>query len=132
MKTNFLLFASLMMLAIGFSSCSDNENTYSVTAQNGLNIRATPSPNGIILGKLEHYDDVEVDTIINNWAKIKYKDQEAYVSAQYIEKEEDLSFGTVLFFFFLLLAFGGGGTAAVRGLKKDGTLDRRFKANRNR
>ncbi len=126
------LFGCIFIFAIlmAFPSCGgDDDNSYYVTAESGLNVRATPSSNGKVIGKLQHYDDIEVISIDNDWAKIKYKDKEAYVSAKFIEKNADLSFGTIVFFFILLVVLGGGGSAVVHR-NKDGSLDRRFKANR--
>lgn len=120
----------IFTIIMAFSACGNkDDNSYYVTAESGLNVRATPSSNGKVIGKLQHYDDVEVIAFDGDWAKIKYKDKEAYVSAEYIEEGANLSFGTILFLIFLFIVIGGGGTAVVHR-KKDGSLDRRYKANR--
>ena len=129
----FLLFVSLLMLTFVYASCSKNENLYNVTAENGLNVRATPSSNGKVLGKVEYYDRIEVDTIVNGWAQIKYNDKKAYVNAKYIKKREGLTLGGFGFLILVILALlGGGGTVvgAAAILKKDGTPDMRYKVNR--
>ena len=126
-----LFFISLLMLTFAGSSCSKNENLYNVTAEKGLNVRATPTSNGKVLGKVEYYDRIEVDTIVNGWAQIKYNDRKAYVNANYIKKKEGLTWGGFGFLILVIIVLvGGGGTIAV--LKKDGTPDMRYKANRRK
>ena len=63
-----------------------DENTikYRVTVSS-LNIRSGPGTTYDILGTLS-YDEVDVYSIKDGWAKIKYNNEYAYISSQYIEK----------------------------------------------
>lgn len=108
-----------------FASCSETE-TYNVAPENGLNVRATPSRNGKIIGKLNHLDDVEVISFEGSWAKIEYGDKEAYVYAEYL----NVGSNNLVWIVLILLLAGLGGGGAVAHLKKDGTPDMRFKSNR--
>ena len=129
MRTKFIIYVTLLFVGSMFmTSCGKNEDEkkYLITAENGLNVRATPSANGKVLGKLDHYETVEVDTIVNDWAKINYEGESAYVNVKYIEKQNHDKGGVWLIIIPLLLASLGG----YGKLKKDGTLDRRYKMNR--
>ena len=56
------------------------------TASVSLNIRKEPSTDSQILGRFEPGAIVDVESIENGWAKIRYQDETAYVSAQYVAK----------------------------------------------
>jgi len=63
------------------------EPNYYCTASS-LNVRSTPSTNGTVLGKLSQSEEIyvyQVD-ITKDFAKIKYKENVAYVSNKYIQK----------------------------------------------
>ena len=51
-----------------------------------LNVRATPSKNGKILGVLKKGDEVAVNSIENGFAEIEYNGTKAYVSELYLER----------------------------------------------
>lgn len=57
-----------------------------------LNVRSTPSANGKIIGKIKKGDEIYVyqKDITVDFAKIRYKDDIAYVSNKYITKKEDV------------------------------------------
>ena len=126
MKSKKWIYIFLLPLMLMISGCSDTE-TYNVSAESGLNVRATPSSKGKVVGKLNHLDDVEVISLEDNWAKIKYNDTEAYVSAKHLSKGSGWSGVWFMIIVFLFAALGGG---TVVHLKKDGTPDMRFKSNR--
>ncbi len=125
MKVRHFLYICVVSSILMFASCSETE-TYNVAPENGLNVRATPSRNGKIIGKLNHLDDVEVISIDGNWAKIEYGDKEAYVYAEYL----NVGSSKLVWLVPILLLAGLGGGGAVVHLKKDGTPDMRFKSNR--
>ena len=108
-----------------FASCSETE-TYNVAPENGLNVRATPSRNGKIIGKLNHLDDVEVISFEGSWAKIEYGDKEAYVYAEYL----NVGSSKLVWWLVPILLLAGLGGGTVVHLKKDGTPDMRYKSNR--
>lgn len=60
------------------------ENNYKVTASTRLNVRKTPSANGAILGTFKSGQEIEVISISNGWAKVKYNTQSGYVRSRYI------------------------------------------------
>ena len=121
----------LLSLIMAFSSCGNKyEKTYVITAENGVNIRSTPSMSGKVLEKKTYYESVEVENISNGWAKIKYGDGYAYVNAKYIKKFEGLGWGGILFIILLIIVLLGGGVTGAMVLKKDGTPDMRYKVNR--
>ena len=63
-------------------------DTYVVTG-NKVNVRTEPSANGRILVQLEGGTEVVyVKRYNNDWTVINYDGQEAYVSSQYIAKQE--------------------------------------------
>ena len=64
-----------------------DENTikYKVTVSS-LNIRSGPDTTYEILGTFSYGDEVDVYNIKDGWAKIKYNNVYAYISAEYIEK----------------------------------------------
>ena len=76
MKRSILLFIAVMM-AVMLSA-----KTYQVTASK-LNVRNAPET-GAVVGSLAQGAEVEVVSIKNGWAEIKYKGKTAYISAKYI------------------------------------------------
>ena len=123
----------LLPLIMAFCACSGNkyEKTYVITAENGVNIRSTPSTNGKVLEKKNYYQSVEVESINNGWAKIQYGDGYAYVNTKYIKKFEGFGWSDIPFTILLIIVLlGGGGVAGAKILKKDGTPDMRYKSNK--
>ncbi len=57
---------------------------YEVIA-NSLNVRSAALTNSSILGTLVKGTKIDVMNISNNWAKIKYKNKDAYVNATYLK-----------------------------------------------
>lgn len=65
---------------------SNKKGNYKVISQNNLKVRSTPSTEGQILGNLQPSELIEVISINNKWAKIKYKSSTGYVHTDYIKK----------------------------------------------
>lgn len=63
------------------------QSVYKVTSQR-LNVRATPSANGLLIGTLNRGVTIAVERIENGWAVINYAGKICYVSAKYLSKEE--------------------------------------------
>ena len=63
------------------------QEVYKVNAQR-LNMRATPSTNGRLLGTLTQGATVTVESIENGWALLNHEGKACYVSAKYLSKEE--------------------------------------------
>lgn len=57
-----------------------------VTGTNSLNIRSGPGTNYSIKGKLTKGACIDVLSMNNGWAKFKYKNTDAYVSASYLKE----------------------------------------------
>lgn len=76
----------------------DKRNTVSVkycnTFDSRLNIRQEPNTNSKILGKFRYNDKIQVVTIHDNWACIKYNGNYAFVSADYITDEQSEIYST--------------------------------------
>lgn len=60
------------------------ENNYKVTASTRLNIRKSPSTSSTVLGTFESGQQIEVISINNGWATVKFKGKTGYVSDKYI------------------------------------------------
>lgn len=69
-----LLFVSIMTVA---------QTTYIVTAQS-LRVRKAPSTEAAVLGALSSGQEIQVEQIVNGWAKFQYKGQTAYTSSKYL------------------------------------------------
>ncbi len=52
-----------------------------------LNVRAQPTKNSPVLGTIRKGQEVEVEEIVGDFARISFKGQTGYVSLQYLEKE---------------------------------------------
>jgi len=74
------IFTLLMLLIVAASSFA---KTYKVTASK-LNVRNAPDKSGQVIGSVTQDMEVEVVSISDGWAEIKYKGKTAYISAQYI------------------------------------------------
>lgn len=74
------IFTLLMLLIVAASSFA---KTYKVTASK-LNVRNSPDKSGQVIGSVTQDMEVEVVSIEDGWAEIKYKGRTAYISAQYI------------------------------------------------
>ncbi len=70
-----------------FTSLSLSATNYTVTA-NQLNVRRYPSAESISLGVLEKGDTILALLGNPEWTKIEYKDQQAYVSSEFLKKVE--------------------------------------------
>ena len=73
----FFLMAMLLIVVCAFAK------TYKVTASK-LNVRNAPDKTGAVVGSVTQDMEVEVISISDGWAEIKYKGKTAYISAQYI------------------------------------------------
>lgn len=77
------------ILLIFFAFCCINttlaQTLYKVTAKSSLNVRSHATINGHIIGKLHTNEQIEVLSINNEWAKIKYNGNTAYINTRYIK-----------------------------------------------
>ncbi|MDD2962256.1 MAG: SH3 domain-containing protein [Muribaculaceae bacterium] len=83
MKKYLYLFVSFFICII----CTA-QTAYEVTANPVLNVRSYGKAKAPLLGKVYYNDTVQVYEISNGWAKIKYNDDYAYVSAKYLKEIE--------------------------------------------
>lgn len=103
------------MCIIAFGCCcllAIAQTKYEVTANTFLNIRSYASASAPVLGTIDKGGEVEVYEITNGWAKIRYDEGYAYVSAQYLKKvesEEVSSFSNKSIFNFSSWKLGDGG-----------------------
>jgi len=73
------------------STTSESETQVEVTVKSGivtadiLNIRSGPSTNDAILGKLASGTNVDIIEETSGWYQIKFDDNTAYVSSEYVE-----------------------------------------------
>lgn len=85
-----LLFILLIFLLTMIQSCGSGESEstydiYRVEVNTFLNIRATPSTKGKVLGRVDNGALVEVIEIKDGWAKVRYGgSKEAYMSSEYL------------------------------------------------
>ena len=109
MRLKNIIYIALLPLFVALCGCSGNkyEKTYVITAENAVNIRATPSMSGKVLEKKTYYQSVEVESIDNGWAKIQYEDGYAYVDARYIKKFEGLGKSDMPFLILLIITIFG-------------------------
>lgn len=87
------------------------QTKYEVTANTFLNIRSHASTDAPIVGTIDKGGEVEVYEIMDGWAKIRYNDDYAYVSAQYLKKTESnapVSISTKKWFDFSSKPLGKG------------------------
>lgn len=87
------------------------QTKYEVTANTFLNIRSHASTDAPIVGTIDKGGEVEVYEITDGWAKIRYNDDYAYVSAQYLKKTESnapVSISTKKWFDFSSKPLGKG------------------------
>ena len=123
MKTVKLLL-SLVFITMLFAAC----NTHVVNTEN-LNVRATPSTNGTVIGQLHYNDRIKVTPHNDTWGQIEYKNETGYVAMKHLitkkEKFETNVLGIVIIVVMTLMVGGRGFTTIKR--KKDGSIDRRYK-----
>ncbi len=72
------------------TSVPASDKNYKVIAQSGLNVRSGPGTDNPRVGGFPYGSVVEVETISAGWAKIRYGNGTAYVSADYLEKAESV------------------------------------------
>ena len=53
-----------------------------------LNVRKYPGTDAAIVGSLAKDSEIEVEEIVDGWARIKYNDATAYCSAEYLKEKE--------------------------------------------
>lgn len=67
-----------------------NAVTGTVTTET-LNLRSQPTIDSSIIELLSEFDEIEILGEENGWYKVKHNDNEGYVSAEYVKKEENAS-----------------------------------------
>ncbi|USD14414.1 SH3 domain-containing protein [Priestia megaterium] len=87
--SSVLLSSSLLLNSID----ADAAESAKVTATS-LNVRATPSTSGAIVGKITKGNTVDIVDESKGWAKITYNGKEAWISSQYINKTQTNSTST--------------------------------------
>lgn len=81
-----LLLLSLLIQSCAFDSVEEPKyDIYRVEVDTYLNLRATPSKKGEVLGTIDNGTLVEVTEISDGWAKVSYRGEEiGYVSSEYL------------------------------------------------
>ncbi len=87
--SSVLLSSSLLLHSID----ADAAESAKVTATS-LNVRATPSTSGAVVGKITKGNTVNIVDESKGWAKITYNGKEAWISSQYINKTQTTSTST--------------------------------------
>lgn len=81
MRKKRILSTVIMSLMVVLSSA---ENNYIVTSSSRLNVRRSPSTGATVLGTFESGRHIEVISVNNGWAKVRYNDKFGYVNDKYI------------------------------------------------
>lgn len=76
------LIVTLIMLLTVVVAFADN--SYKVTSSSRLNVRKSPSKTSTVIGTFESGQQIEVLSVSNGWAQVRYNDKTGYVSARYI------------------------------------------------
>lgn len=121
------LLLSITFVALLFTAC----NTHVVKTEN-LNVRSAPTKNAKVIGQLHYNDRVKVTPHNEAWGQIEYEDQAGYVAMKHmVTKKENFKSNceAIVTWIVILSVCSIGGVTATK-LKKDGTPDRRYKANR--
>lgn len=90
---NIILRQALLMMLIIFLAAATvrvaRAETYTCVVHRGewVWIRATPSYDGQQIGQLRYGYEVDVDSIEEGWAHIRFKDTEGFVDASYLERD---------------------------------------------
>ena len=83
LSTKILFIIMVLTISVKMKA----QDVYKVTVQR-LNIRATPSVNGRLMGSLHLGDKVTVEKIQNGWATISYNGKTCYINEKYIVIEK--------------------------------------------
>ena len=81
MKLKLVKFLPLLVtvMLLGFTSCNSH-----VVKTDTLNVRATPSKNGKVIGKLHRRDRIDVIPYNDKWGEIEFEDKKGYVATEYL------------------------------------------------
>ena len=81
MKLKLVKFLPLLVtiVLLGFTSCNSH-----VVKTDTLNVRATPSKNGKVIGKLHRRDRIDVTPYNEKWGEIEFEDKKGYVATEYL------------------------------------------------
>ena len=81
MKLKLVKFLPLLVtiMLLGFTSCNSH-----VVKTDTLNVRATPSKNGKVIGKLHRRDRIDVTPYNEKWGEIELEDKKGYVATEYL------------------------------------------------
>ena len=79
---------TILLLALFVTSCFATAGT--VNAPNGLILREEASKSGKIITTISDNSNVEVTEESGDWYKVKYKNYNGYVFAEYVELEEPI------------------------------------------
>lgn len=81
MRTKILTL--LILIIVSFVTCYAEKN-YRVISPTNLNIRKSASISSEILGTLQSGQEIEVKSVNNGWAKVKFEGKNGYVLSEYI------------------------------------------------
>ena len=62
------------------------QEKYEVISSSNLNVRSSPTSKSKIVGSLKQHETIDVYSFTGTWAKISYKDKNAYVHSKFIRK----------------------------------------------
>lgn len=87
----------LIVIISIFTACAIcyAENNYCVISPADLNIRKSASTSSEILGTFHSGQEIEVTSVNNGWAKVKYGNKNGYVLTEYITPIQKIGISTV-------------------------------------
>lgn len=81
MRNRAFITLLLLLCSLGMAA----GNNYRVISSSRLNVRQSPSTRGAVIGTFAAGEEIEVISIANGWATVKWGHSTGYVSSRYIE-----------------------------------------------
>jgi N-acetylmuramoyl-L-alanine amidase len=83
-RRSCLVVIIALIAAVAFLPATSNAASGTIDVSTSLNVRAEPSNNAEVIGKLQGGQAVEIQEVAHDWGKIDYYGQEGYISMVFV------------------------------------------------
>jgi N-acetylmuramoyl-L-alanine amidase len=86
---SLLVFIIALIAVVAFMPATSYANSGTIDVSTSLNVRAEPSNDADVIGKLQGGQAIEIKEVNHDWGKIDYYGQEGYISMVFVSGAQD-------------------------------------------
>ncbi|PAE16081.1 hypothetical protein CHH91_10615 [Virgibacillus sp. 7505] len=86
---SLLVFIIALIAVVAFLPATSYANSGTIDVSTSLNVRAEPSNDAEVIGKLQGGQAIEIKEVSHDWGKIDYYGQEGYISMVFVSGIQD-------------------------------------------